>query len=131
MRIMIDTNILISALLSPQGRISVLLKSIMDAHSICIASFSVTEMELVVERKFPKRIGTTENLLNSLVYELLRTPHIMPDLPKIRDLDDRPILASAILADVDVLLTGDKDFDDVVIDRPKIMTPAQFAATYL
>ncbi len=131
MRIMIDTNILISALFFPRSRVSAFLKSIMDAHSICIASFSITEMKRVAERKFPIEAETVDILLDELSYELLRTPHTMPDLPKIRDVDDRPILASVILADVDILLTGDKDFDDVVIERPIIMTPAQFSAAYL
>jgi hypothetical protein len=35
------------------------------------------------------------------------------------------------LGDVDILLTGDKDFDEVVIERPVIMTPARFVAACL
>jgi putative PIN family toxin of toxin-antitoxin system len=128
---MIDTNIIISALFYPNGRVSALLKSVMDVHSICIASHSLDEIQRVVARKFPAEVSIVDDFLNELTYELLRTPHFMADLPEIRDIDDRPILASAILADVDVLLTGDKDFKDVVIDRPKIMTPAQFAADHL
>lgn len=131
MRIMIDTNIIISALLFPQGRTSALLKTIMESHTICIASYSIDEMKIVVERKFPAKAALVDTLLNELAYELLRTPGILPQLPAIRDQDDQPILASAILADVDVLLTGDKDFSDVAIERPRIMNPAQFTETFL
>lgn len=131
MQIMIDTNIIISALFFRKGRVSALLKSVMDAHSICIASHSLDEMQRVVARKFPAEVNIVDDFLNELTYELLRTPAILPELPDIRDLDDRPILATAIHWDVDILLTGDKDFEDVVIDRPKIMTPTQFAAAYL
>jgi hypothetical protein len=36
------------------------------------------------------------------------------------------ILASAILANVDILITGDKDFCPVNRDRPLIFTPRQY-----
>jgi predicted nucleic acid-binding protein len=50
---------------------------------------------------------------------------IDPDLyPKIRDKKDYPILASAIIADVDVFITGDKDFSAVDIERPEVMSIA-------
>ena len=39
-------------------------------------------------------------------------------------------LFSAIGADVDILVTGDHDFDDVVLERPEIMTLSEFMRTY-
>ncbi len=44
----------------------------------------------------------------------------------IRDMMDRPILRSAIVSDVDIILTGDKDFLESGIDRPRMMTPSDF-----
>ncbi|MCI6809207.1 MAG: PIN domain nuclease, partial [Spirochaetia bacterium] len=35
-------------------------------------------------------------------------------------------LVSAILSDSDILLTGDKDFEDIKIDKPLIFTPAKY-----
>ncbi len=46
--------------------------------------------------------------------------------PEIRDRNDLPVLASAILSDSDILLTGDKDFEDIRIDKPLIFTPAKY-----
>ena len=37
-----------------------------------------------------------------------------------------PVLYTAIAEDVDVLVTGDKDFGDVEIERPDILTPSEF-----
>ena len=45
---------------------------------------------------------------------------------RIRDVKDQPILNAAILYDVDVILTGDKDFLSLDLDRPACMTAAQF-----
>ena len=44
----------------------------------------------------------------------------------IRDAKDQPILNAAILANVDVILTGDKDFLSLNMDHPKCLTAAQF-----
>ena len=47
----------------------------------------------------------------------------------VRDVADRPILRAAIASGGDVLLTGDKDFLELGIKHPKIMTAAEFLAT--
>lgn len=44
----------------------------------------------------------------------------------IRDAKDQPILNAAIVYDVDVILTGDKDFLALDMERPKCMTISQF-----
>ena len=46
--------------------------------------------------------------------------------PKIRDISDLPVLVSVILSDSDVLLAGDKDFEEVKIDKPLIFMPAKY-----
>jgi len=38
---------------------------------------------------------------------------------------------TAIKEDVDVLITGDKDFSKIDVERPEILTPAQFLEKYL
>ena len=35
------------------------------------------------------------------------------------------------LKDVDVLITGDRDFEDVRVERPEIMTPVEFIKKYI
>ena len=54
----------------------------------------------------------------------------MNDMFVIRDADDEKVLYSAIISDVDILLTGDKDFSDVDIERPEILTPHEFLEKY-
>jgi len=66
-------------------------------------------------------------------FEMSFTPNeIDPDIyPKVRDKKDYPILASAIIAEVDVFITGDKDFSVLDLDNPEIMTISEFANKYL
>ena len=131
MRIMVDSNIVISALLFPNGQVSALMREMLLKHTICIASYSLNEMEKVVRRKFSDKLEIFDAFLNELPYEIIRTPDRLSNTPDIRDCNDLPILATALIGDVDILLTGDKDFSEVVIEeRPIIMTPAQFIAAY-
>lgn len=132
MRIMTDTNVLLSAILYPGGRAAGALKfAVRAGHTICLCEFIIDEMRLVVKRKFPGKEHALEQFLAEFSYELLPSPAVPPqNLPSIRDDKDLPILASAILGDVDVLLTGDKDFDAVDIKRPVILTPAKFMQLY-
>jgi putative PIN family toxin of toxin-antitoxin system len=128
MRILIDTNIALSAILSPDGRTADALKSaIRYEHIICLCTCSIDELRLVVKRKFPGKMRALELFLSEFSYELLFTPDILPqNLPSIRDVNDLPILASAIMGDVDLLLTGDKDFEAVDVERPAILSPTKF-----
>ena len=42
---------------------------------------------------------------------------------------DQPILNAAIVFDVDIVLTGDKDFLSLDMEHPKCMTVAEFLAS--
>ena len=44
---------------------------------------------------------------------------------------DYPVLYTAIIEEVDLLVTGDKDFSDIDIGKPEIMSPAQFMERFL
>lgn len=44
----------------------------------------------------------------------------------IRDINDYPVLYTAIIENIDIFITGDKDFLDVEIEMPEIMTPGEF-----
>jgi len=41
-----------------------------------------------------------------------------------------PVLVSAIQEDVDILITGDKDFSDIEIEKPEILTPSEYLNLY-
>ncbi len=82
----------------------------------------------VFARKFPHKTTQMDILLSKLTYEICYTPKVSGSTPVMRDENDRPILQAAIDADVDIILTGDKDFHALDIERPQILTPADFLA---
>ena len=131
MRIMLDTNVLVSALLFPGQKMNALMEKVTTDHQLVLSSYIVDELFDVTQRKFPDKVETVDTLLSQLPYELVYTPkQLRPDLFQIRDVKDYPILYSAITDDVDVFITGDDDFRDVDIEKPEIITPVEFLNKY-
>jgi len=133
MDIMIDTNIIISAAIFPNERMNRFLDALSQDHQLFICSYSLEELERVVKRKWLNRLKYIELFLQQLQYTLIRTPsvNILDTDIVIRDEKDYPIMASAIIADVDVLITGDKDFRGLDVGRPEILTIVEFSKKYI
>ena len=93
-----------------------------------LCSYIIDELHQVFERKFWNKSEILEPFLLELSFELIYTPkRIEPcEYPSIRDRNDLPILVSAILSDVDIFISGDKDFHVVDIEKPQIITLKDF-----
>lgn len=129
---MLDTNVLLLSLLFPGERMNRMMRFILEGHRLVLPSFVVDELIYVVRRKFPGKLQAVESLLTAMSFELTYTPQeLKTGLFEIRDAKDYPVLYSAILESVDILITGDKDFSDVKIEHPEILTPAQFIDRYV
>lgn len=128
MRILVDTNILISAILFPNGKPAQALLKVTEEHEMVLCEQNLMELREVVKRKVPGLLPNVEALLLELSYELIP---ISNDMEKtMRDPKDQPILNAAIHANVDLLITGDKDFLVLKLDQPKCLTAAQFLENY-
>lgn len=127
MRIMVDTNVLISVILFPNARMDEMMKIIIEKHRLVLSTLIIEELMEVVKRKFKDKEAAMDRFLSIFPYELVYTPkEVKKGLFDIRDEKDYPLLYVAIIEDVDILITGDKDFLDVKIEKPSILTPAQF-----
>jgi len=129
-RVLVDTNILVSAILNSHGvPTQAYKKAIESPYQTLICEQTLEELRRVFNRKFPQKIP----LLERFIATMLPAVEIVPvptesyiDETEIRDTDDRPILRAAIKARVNILVTGDKDFLESSITNPQIMTAAQF-----
>ena len=124
MRIMLDTNILVSAALFPDSKVAFALYRAMREHTLVVCTYVFEELHSVFARKFPYKKEQLDIFLSKLAYELCYTPMVDHKTPVMRDENDRPILQAAILAEVDAILTGDDDFHVLDIKRPQIISPA-------
>lgn len=132
MKILIDTNILISAALFPKSvPAQAYMKAVTPPHDAVVCNYSMDEMRRVFNRKFPKRVQDFERFVSQLMLsvEIVSTPPFEEQVQEesaIRDMKDRPILRAAIAAQVDALLTGDKDFLESGLSHPRILTAAEY-----
>jgi putative PIN family toxin of toxin-antitoxin system len=104
---MIDTNILISAILFRSESLSRLIEKVAEDYTLVLSTYVVDELMDVVESKFQSKVKAVENFLTGLSYELEYSPKDYEGTPlfEIRDAKDYMVLHTAIIADVDIFIT--------------------------
>lgn len=132
MKVMIDTNIIISAALNPRGTVAqAFIKALTPPYQPVICDYIVDELHRKFREKFPKRLTELEAFLFNAtrVIRIVPTPDDVQVVEKkIRDVKDRPILRAALSSGVTYLLTGDRDFLESDIINPKIISANEFIA---
>ena len=132
MQIMVDANIIVSAILFPQSIVAETIKHIVSNYELTLCQYTIDETKKVFNIKFPHREKEMKIFMEKLPYKLFLLKEINnKKYPNIRDIDDIPVLANAIESNVDLLVTGDKDFDGIIIDRPKILKPKKYIDEYI
>ena len=124
LKILIDTNVLFSAILFPHSKPALALLHAARYHDIVLCVYNIYELRDILNRKAPKALPDAEVLLAELSYELIPATYNAEKL--IRDAKDQPILNAAIISDVDIILTGDKDFLSLDMEHPRSITVAEF-----
>ncbi len=130
MKIMVDTNVIISAALFPSGRAAqAFYKAMLPPYEPLVCEYIVDELHRKFREKFPDRLTELEAFLfNALSFiKVVPTPEdeVVAE-NKVRDPKDRPILRAALNAHADLFLTGDKDFLESSITDPRIISVAAF-----
>ena len=122
MRVLIDTNVLISAALFPNSTpAQAFWKANTYPFQAVVCEQNLDEMKRIFLRKFPDKIPALESFIsNSLLsIEVIEIPENQVEEEKaMRDPMDRPILRSAVSHHVEIILTGDNDFLESGIDFP-------------
>ena len=132
MRVMLDTNIFISLIFFPSVQTRELARKLTESYQIVVCDYVIEELRLVTERKFPAKRKFLDRFFMELQFELVYTPKELDlnEFPEMRDVKDSPILATAIMENIDVFLTGDKDFSVLDVETPKILTMKEFLEQY-
>lgn len=130
MRVMIDTNIFISAVLFPNGKASAaLLKALISPYQPVTCDYVIDELHRKFREKWPDRITELDAFLYASlsVIDVVKTPEaVVEDENLIRDEKDRTILRAALDAGADLFLTGDKDFLESSVTDPRIISVSDF-----
>ena len=111
MRIVLDTNILVSALISGEGPPGQVLAAVKSPGITLITSrFQIDELRDVLARDRLQPYIRREEA-DDLVYHLEAVAVVVGELPEVSlsaDPDDDPILATAIAGDADLIVSGDR-----------------------
>lgn len=129
MRIMIDTNVIISAMLKEGSTPDIVLNYVCENHELILCDHIINECYDVANRRFPLKLVVLDNLLARLRYELVPAPRVGEI--EIRDIKDQPIMNAAVAYEVDTLVTGDKHFLELNIELPEVLTPSEFLEQYV
>jgi putative PIN family toxin of toxin-antitoxin system len=128
MRVMVDTNIIISAMVFKSAKMSDVLRRVVNDHELCLSEYTIEETKRILSEKFAGVVDDDiATFFKDYPYTLIVAPvDAEKPLAKIRDAKDYPVLHAAITSQIDLILTGDKDFFDVRVDRPEILAPLDF-----
>lgn len=129
MRILIDTNILISSTLWSGTPYQAYIKAVSYPNKGIICTQNIDELRRIFNRKFPAKIPVMERFLSLALesIELVQVPDSEVEQENsVRDIYDRPIMRAAVHAKADIILTGDKDFLESGINNPIVMSPTDF-----
>lgn len=126
-RVLVDTNVVISALLFPASVPAQALALVVDEHVLVLTQWVLDEFQRVVGEKRPDLLSALDAVLTNIGYELAE-----PDEtgPVISDPNDQPILDAAIAGAVDVIVTGDKRFHALDIETPRVLTARGFLTEF-
>ena len=111
MRIVLDTNIFVSALISgegPPGRVLAAVKR--ERITLVTSAFQIDELREVLSRERLKPYIRPHEA-DDLLYHLAAVSTVIDELPELRlspDPKDNPILATALAGNADLIVSGDK-----------------------
>lgn len=130
MKIVLDTNVLLSGLMAPEGAPGRIVKAWFDARFDVV--MSVEQLgEIARTLGYPKirrRLAWDEQRIEQFIRQLYIRAEVIEALASVevpRDPKDAPILATLISAGADVLVSGDRDLLELRGEYP-IQTPAEF-----
>lgn len=122
MKVFFDTNVLASAF-GTRGLCTDLLQLIVQEHQFLTGEVVIAELREVLRKKFhtpTDSIAEAENFLRD--YHIEPLPQNLPDV-KLKDRKDLLVIASALHAGADALVTGDGEILQLKIEDLRILSP--------
>jgi len=128
-RFFIDSNVVVSGIAFPGTERRILLATFGKEHTFIISQDVQREARAVMRQKFPRLREEAEEVMALLRAQILpRKTYegLFHGFPRLRDPADAHILAAAIVARCDFVVTGDKDLLVLhEVEGVKIVRPGQ------
>jgi putative PIN family toxin of toxin-antitoxin system len=133
MRIVLDTNVIISGLLSPYGKPAQIMRMVSSGDlMLCFDARIIIEyQEVLLRSKFEFNKEKVRILLTQIKHlgEIISTIPLKKSLP---DPDDNPFLEAAIAGKVKFLVTGNlTHFPKKLCQNIEVLSPSDFLVEYI
>jgi putative PIN family toxin of toxin-antitoxin system len=127
LRAFLDTNVLVSAL-TTRGICADVVTVVLAEHELLIGETVLEELRRVLGKKMKMPVATIDEAEAFLRQEATTTSvETVPELPMLRDPDDRRVVAEAMAGSADILVSGDRDLLDVAAELPlAVVSPRGF-----
>lgn len=130
MRIMLDTDVLLSALLFPSEQVDGMMRCVFEEHRLVLPTSVVEELSLAVKHRFPEKTPVIDRLLSSVSCEFVYIPPVTDPRPLAAE-GPSPVLRAAARENVDVVITNRPDPRRGPAERPEVLTPAEFLRRFV
>ena len=122
MRILIDTNVLVSAFVFG-GKAGTLMNMLFESsHELLVSDYVDAEFKAILEMKWNEKAEKVYLLFHKLPFVFCGSSP-MP-MGNLRDAKDIPVLSDALFHHADMILSGDKDFIEADIEHPLVFSPS-------
>ena len=135
MRVAIDTNVLISAIIKPGNRIGLIMVRLRKGDYVLLYSEElINELTEVLARPKLKKYGLNDETIDAFIGSILakgEAVRLLTVVDVCRDPDDNLLLSLALDGKADYIVSGDKDLLDLIeFEEIPIMTPSDFLAVF-
>jgi putative PIN family toxin of toxin-antitoxin system len=136
-RVVVDTNVLVSGLISSRGAPARIVEAILDQRIVPVFSKETfSELRAVLQRpKFKHYFNKSGLAVGTVLANLTAIGEFVEPRPapaRIRDPKDRPFLeVAAASPPPEFIVTGDRDFQDGVYGGVPVLSPAAFLLVVL
>ena len=126
MRVLLDTNVIVSAV-TTRGLCADVFRAVLAAHELVTCAQVLQEVRRILRMKFLVPEPLIAEYLELIGQDAILADSVdLPDLP-IQDQDDAEIVAAAVSARAQVLVTGDHELQRLRnIGQLRILSPRAF-----
>ena len=122
MRILIDTNVLVSVFVFG-GQAGTLMKMLFESsHKLLVSDYVDAEFKAILEMKWKEKSEKVYSLYHTLPFVFCASSPIQTG--NLRDAKDIPVLSDALFHNADIILSGDKDFIEAELEHPLVLSPS-------
>ena len=131
MKILVDTNVLLSSVIDNSQCYELLLQA-RSKHDIYYTAFILAEFRYVLLNKFKLNISEISDIIKVIEEHYTKGESAKELIRVSRDKNDDHVLADALKNNIEVIITGDKDLLILKSYHSiKILSPVDFTKYYL